>query len=156
MMHMPKPTPQHAMLERLVGTWRGNEVMSPMAWSPEGSTADGVLEARMHCGGLFLVMDYVQLKDGKPGFTGHGVYGWDEGEQCYTMHWFDSMTPGGFIKPVRGTWQGDVLTFTSSSPQHAQYVYTFGADGTLAFRIEGSTDGKSWQPFMEAKYRRSE
>lgn len=126
--------------------------MHPTPWAPEGGKADGVMDIRLGCNDLFLVSDYTQLKDGKPGFIGHGVYGWDAKESCCTMYWFDSMTPGGFVTPARGTWEGDVLTFRHREPQHVRYVYTFGGDGSLAFRIEMSQHGDAWKCFMEAKY----
>jgi hypothetical protein len=154
-MQMPQPAAEHARLRRLEGTWKGTETMHPMAWAPQGGTADGIMEARMTCHGLFLVIDYRQLKGADASFAGHGVYGWDAAESCYTMHWFDSMTPGGFCKPVRGRWEGDTLTFAHAAPQHVRYVYRLHSADDLEFRIESSQDGDAWQCFMEARYRRA-
>lgn len=154
-MQMPRPTSQHARLEGLAGTWKGSETIHPMAWSPEGSTADGVMEARMGCGGLFLISDYRQLQGGQATFTGHGVYGWDEAGACYVMNWFDSMTPGGSCRPVRGKWEGDTLTFESEAPQRARYTYRLRGPDALDFRIELSQDGETWTGFMEGRYARA-
>lgn len=154
-MQMPQPDQHHALLARLAGTWKGRETIHPTPWAPEGASADGVMECRMSCAGLFLITDYTQLRDGKPGFVGHGVYGWDERESCYWMHWFDSMTPGGTSKPIRGTWEGDTLTYATTAPQQVRYVYRLHGDDDLEFRIESSEDGVKWCCFMEARYARS-
>ena len=154
-MDMPKPTESHRRLARLAGRWTGTETMFPTPWAPNGGTADGVLESRLDCGELFLVSDYTQLKDGRPGFRGHGVYGWDEKDACYTMYWFDSMTAGGYTKVIRGRFEGDTLTFETSEPQRVRYVYRFEGDRNLVFRIESSADGASWNAFMEGRYSRA-
>lgn len=82
--------------------------------------------------GFFLLTDYEEERGGQVAFRGHGVYGWDQREQCYTMHWFDSMGDGAPTL-ARGQWEG--------------------AD-RYQFRLEHSSDGKEWRPMMEGTYTR--
>ena len=157
---MPKPTEHHEKLRALTGSWSGEETMFPSAWDPQGKTAVGRLESRLDLDGLFVVTDYEQERDGRITYRGHGVYGWDAGERCYTMYWFDTMTPGGFVQPARGRFDGSQLVFESSGPPgqgggRSRYVYDFESDGRTTFRIESSRDGTTWTPMMEGRYRRA-
>jgi hypothetical protein len=90
-MEMPKPTTHHGKLEKLAGTWVGEEKMNPSPWDPKGGAARGVMEARMDLDGFYLVGDYRQERDGKVTYRGHGVYGYDAKKGDYTMYWFDAM-----------------------------------------------------------------
>ena len=60
--------------------------------------------------GFFLISDYTETRGGRVSYRGHGVYGWDPQDQCYTMHWFDGM--GSIPKAwAKGKWEGNVLMF---------------------------------------------
>jgi len=154
-MQVPTPTAEHRRLERLAGTWSGEETLFPSPWMPEERRAKGRLRARMEVGGLFLVTDYQEAQGGEVTFRGHGVYGWDPELRAYTMHWFDSMGGGGPQGPARGTWHEDTLTFERQGPEGwARYVYVLEAPNRLTFRIESSQDGSHWSTFLEGRYRR--
>ena len=151
-MEMPKPGPEHQVLARLAGRWKGAEKMYPSPWAPEGSDAVGIIEAEMQIDGFFLISNYKQTVGGQQTFLGHGVYGWDAQKQSYTMHWFDSMgmDPGA---PALGTLEGNVLTFRSESPMGKhRFVYTFSEGGGHHFAMAMSKDGENWQPLMEGTY----
>jgi hypothetical protein len=154
MQDMPRVTEQHRKLLALVGTWTGEEKMFPSPWDPKGGTALGRIEARADLDGFFVVEDYLQERDGKVSYRGHGVFGWDPKEERYTMHWFDSMGGNG-TPPAKGRWEGNTLAFASQSPMgHSRYVYVFEGDGRIAFRIESSRDGHDWATFLMARYTR--
>jgi hypothetical protein len=154
MMTMPTLVDQHRKLAAMIGSWAGEETIHPTPWDPKGGTTKGRFTARAELDGFTVVSDYVQERDGAVCYRGHGVYGWDPNEQCFTMHWFDTMG-GGVGSKASGQWQGTSVTFAQSSPMgHSRYVYTFPADGTCQFRIEMSEDGKSWAPFLVANYRK--
>ena len=87
-------------------------------------------------------------------FRGHGVIGYDERDRSYVWFWFDSMgTPPS--APSRGNWDGDTLTFVSrESGRHSRYTYRLESSTRYGFRIEGSRDGSTWTPFLEASYGR--
>ena len=151
-MNMPRPNEHHERLATLAGNWIGEETMHASPWGEAGS-GDGRIAARIDLEGFFLVSDYVQERDGRVTYRGHGVYGWDEKQQCYTMHWFDSLgSPVG--GPALGTWDGDRLVFSHQTPMgHSRYVYDF-EEAAYRFRIENSQDGQQWTVFMEARYSR--
>src|SRR6059036_860769 len=153
-MEMPTVQEQHRKLQTLVGTWTGEEKLSPSPWDPKGGAATSRTETRSDLDGFFFTTDYVQERGGKVSYRGHGVFGWDPSEKCYTMHWFDSMgSPCN--TPARGRWEGDKLTFEHRTPMgHARYIYTFEKDGRYGFRIDNSQDGKQWSNFMDGRYTR--
>ena len=154
MMEMPKLVDQHRKLQSLAGSWSGEEKLYPSPWDPKGGAATGRIEARVALDGFFVVSDYVEERSGQVSYRGHGVFGWDPAEKCYTMNWFDSMGSGS-AAPARGQWEGDVLTFEHRTPMgHARYVYDFEGDRKYSFRIEQSRDGKDWSTFMEGTYTR--
>jgi hypothetical protein len=154
MNQMPKPREEHARLGRLAGDWEGKEPLAPSPWGP-GGEAVGKSTGRLDLDGFFLIQDYVEEKDGRVVFRGHGVFGWDASDGKYTWYWVDSMGSGP-AAASRGEWKGDTLTFESSSAHgRARYTYRFEGERTYHFRIENSFDGgKSYQPMMEGTYHR--
>jgi hypothetical protein len=154
MQEMPKPTEQHMKLTRLVGEWEGKEKLSPSPWGP-GGEATGRYTGRLDLEGFFVIQDYVEEKDGRIVFRGHGIFGWDAKDQKYTWYWVDSMgqVPAA---PSRGEWNGDTLIFESSSAQgRGRYTYRFEGDDAYTFRLENSFDGgKTYNLLMEGSYRR--
>lgn len=151
---MPRPGPEHAKLARFAGTWRGEEIMHPSAWAPEGKRTTGLLESRLDLGGFFLLTDYEQRTGDEVTFRAHGVYGVHSTTGRTTFYWFDTMG-GDFGAPATGTWDGDVLTFESQNPYgHGRFVYAFQDDDTYTFEMAFSPDGKDWQRLMEATYRK--
>jgi hypothetical protein len=151
---MPVPQPEHKKLEALTGTWTGEEKMHPSPWDPQGGPATSRTEGRVALGGFFVITNYTQHRNGQLSYEGHGVYGWDPAKRAFLMWWFDSIgsIPPG---PARGVWEGNTLTFSSTSPMgHQRYVYTFEGHDRQRFRLEQSQDGKQWTLFMEGTYRR--
>jgi hypothetical protein len=146
------PLDQHRKLEVFTGNWVGEEKIYPSPW--DGGPASGRMESRMALDGFFLITDYTEERGGTVSYRGHGVYGWDPQDQCYTMHWFDSM--GGIAKIwAKGRWEGDVLTYQHQHERgHSRYVYTLQGSGQYHFKIESSQDGKAWMTFMEGTYRK--
>src|SRR5437899_4556531 len=114
-MQMPTVQEEHRKLKALSGKWIGEEKLLPSPWDPKGGPATGKIETRVDLDGFFLISDYVQERGGKVCYRGHGVFGWDNSEKCYTMAWFDSMgSPCG--APARGRWEGNTLTFEQRTP----------------------------------------
>jgi hypothetical protein len=153
-MEMPKPTDEHRKLHALVGEWEGAETLSPSPWGP-GGAALGKMNMRMDADGFFLLQDYVEEKDGRVVFRGHGVFGYDAESKTYAWFWFDSMglVPEG---PSRGTWQGDTLLLERRTERgSARYTHRLEGDGSYFFSIENSFDGeKTWNRLMSGTYRR--
>ena len=150
-MEMPKPTEAHRRLERLVGTWTGEERMHPSPWDPEGGPAVGHVENRAALDGFAVIHDYEQERNGVVTYRGHGIYTWDAMRGHYAMHWWDSMgyPPNVFV----GDFEEDVLTMTYESPQgHHRTAFDLSKDGEYSFLMEMSQDGKEWNPFMTGAY----
>lgn len=153
-MEMPKPIEEHHRLEKLAGTWTGEETLFPSPWDPAGGPATGVFEARVACDGFWLVADYAETRNGQISYRGHGVYGYDRKEQVYTMSWFDSMTET-VAAPAKGRWDGNRLVFTAQTPMgHSRFTYEFQDERRYRFLIETSQDGKQWARMMEGQYTR--
>jgi hypothetical protein len=154
-MDMPgPPLEQHRKLEVFAGNWEGDETIYPSPWDPKGGPATGRMETRMGLDGFFLISDYTETRGGQVSYRGHGVYGWDPQDQCYTMHWFDGM---GSIPKIwaKGKWEGNVLMFQHQHERgHSRYTYTIAGNREFHFKIDSSQDGKAWQTFMEGTYRK--
>jgi hypothetical protein len=149
---MPQVTDHHRKLEAFAGRWSGEETIHPSPWDPKGGKARGIINARLDLGGFFLIEDYLQERDGRTAYRGHGVIGWNAADKCYVMHWFDSMGDVG-PQPARGTLQGDTLAFQHDNPANrSRYVYRFLGPGRIGFKIENSSDGREWNTFIEAVY----
>jgi hypothetical protein len=154
-MEMPKVTDEHRKLGAFVGTWRGEETLSPSPWDPKGGTATADWTAEFGCDGFFLLTHYAQSRGGRVTYRGHGVYGWDVHEKCYSMHWFDSMGDGGLQAGIKGTWEGNVLTYAHQTPRgHHRYVYTVENPDRYLFEIQYSPDGATWSSFIKGVYTR--
>ncbi len=150
-MDMPKPPPAHDRLKKILGRWKGEEKLSPSPWDPTGGIAIGVAENRSALDGFAVIQEYVQTRDGKTSFRGHGVMAYDTNEQCYAMHWFDSMgTPPNIYK---GNFEGDVLKLSTAFPGGmSRCSWDLGKEKEYRFRLDMSQDGKNWQTMMDGTY----
>lgn len=152
-MGMPKPSPGHLALERLAGSWVGEEIMHPSQWDPKGGVAIGRNCHKLALGGFALLVDYEQERDGAIAFTGHGVYTYDPKEDLYSLHWFDCMgsPPELFV----GGLDAGVMTLAHGGPgMHARMTYDFSSPDTMKGMMEMSPDGKDWKVLFEAVYKR--
>ncbi len=151
---MPQVLDHHRKLQALAGNWTGDETIHPSPWDPKGGKATGSISSRIELDGFFLVSDYTEERGGQVSYRGHGIFGYDAQEKCYTMHWFDSMG-SPCPTPARGRWEGNRLAFEQRNPMgHSRYTYTMEGEGRYRFLIENSQDGKAWKPFMEGTYTR--
>jgi hypothetical protein len=155
MMAMPEPSEHHRRLHRFAGTWFGEEHLSPSPWGP-GGMALGRSTYRVDVGGFFLIQDYIEERDGRIVFRGHGIMGWDDATKEYLWYWVDSL---GSIpqSPSRGIWEGETLIFEhdTNEGQRGRHTFHFIDEDSLATKIENSEDGgHTWLLFMEATYQR--
>ena len=150
-MEQPKPTEQHKKLERLVGTWVGEEQIYGSPHTTE-TNATGTFDFRMDLGDLFAIVDYVEQARGSTLMVGHGVIGWNPKENTYTLHWFDTFGSAPSV-PGKGAWVGDALRFQQEGSGNTIFEL---ADGGLIFKIEMPVDGKGMTPVIVGKYRRAD
>jgi hypothetical protein len=152
-MEMPQLNDAHRRLHRLVGTWAGDEKMSPSPWDPTGGPATGKSINRAILDGFAVVHDYEQHRNGQVSFRGHGVFTWNAQESVYYLHWFDSMATT--VNTYRGRFDGDVLSVDSVDPNmKSRAFFDFGRPDSYTFRMDVSPDGAQWMTFMEGRYAR--
>jgi len=150
-MDMPQLSEAHRKLQRLAGSWTGDETIHPSPWDPQGGPATGRVENRSVLGGFIVVQDYEQQRGGRISFEGHGIFRYDAVKRDYVLHWFDSfgMPPNEF----RGEFEGDVLTMTARDHQgYSRATFDFGEADRYAFRMEVSPDAESWSMVVEGSY----
>lgn len=152
-MEMPKPTQEHKSLERLAGTWIGEEKLHPSPWDPVGGPATGRVENRIALEGFALIQNYEQRRNDTVTFCGHGVLTWDSSQQVYVMHWWDSM--GSPPNVFQGSFEGNLLVLSYAGPMgHHRTTFELSGESSYEFRMDVSGDGNSWVPFMEGHYTR--
>jgi hypothetical protein len=132
----------------------GEEKMEPSPWGP-GASTHGKYVSRVDIDGFNVVQDYVQEKEGKVSFRGHGVFAHDTRAHDVTWYWVDT-TGHVPATPARGTWQGDTLTLSSMSPEGGgRFTFRLEGDHSFEFVLENSFDGgQTWTKFMSGRYRK--
>lgn len=86
-MGMPKVRDQQSRLNELFsGTWRGEEKLYPSDWAPKGGSAFGTWIVDASLDGFNTVADYLEERDGKIVYRGHGVHGWDAQESAFLVY----------------------------------------------------------------------
>ena len=150
-MDMPKPGAAHARLHRLAGQWGGEETVHPAPHDPGGS-ATAFLNNRIALDGFTVVQEYEQYRQGRPTYSGHGVFWFDPVADQYAMTWFDSMM--GAALEFRGDFDGEVLRLGHNLIGGGLLRATFdcGLPGEYVFVMEVSMDGTTWAPTMEGAY----
>jgi hypothetical protein len=150
-MEMPKLSDAHRKLDKIVGTWLGEEKIYPSPFDPQGGMAVARVCNKSALDGFAVVQDYEQVRGATVNFRGHCVFRYDGFQNCYFMHWFDSMgmPPSDF----KGSFDNDVLIATAQNPQgYMRATFDFREPGRYTFRMDVSPDGNQWFPFMEGKY----
>jgi hypothetical protein len=88
---LPKPGPEHQLLNQDVGTWDATVEMFEPGKPP--STSKGVEVVSAVEGGLWTISDFKSTMMGQP-FHGHGTNGYDPHKKKYVFTWVDSMSTG--------------------------------------------------------------
>lgn len=130
-----KPGPGHAKLEPLAGSW----TYTCKFWmdpSKPPLESKGTIERKWILGGRFLEEKVVGTGfDGKPGFEGLGLIGYDNGQKKYTSSWACSMGTGTCTGLGASDTSGTKLTFQTESFCPLQKKIIKGRD---EMRIESS------------------
>lgn len=149
-MEMPQLTDGHRKLERIAGTWVGEEHMEPSQWCPTATTAQGKSVCTVILNGFAVTTDYEQTNEGQQTFSGHGVYTYNPKADTYQLHWFDSM--GTECEVFTGTFDGDKLVMTSEGPMGQLRMTAEYSGGSLASKMEMSQDGENWALLFHGTY----
>jgi hypothetical protein len=108
-MPMPRPGPEHKVLEMDAGTWEATvETFTGPGAPPMVSKGSEV--NTIGCAGLCLISDFKGDFGGTP-FHGHGTTTWDPARKKYVGTWTDSMSTG--LALAEGTYDPTTRTATS-------------------------------------------
>ena len=157
-MMKPEITEKQRLFIERTGTWVGEEQMAPSEHAPDGMNAQGRSESRLAAGGFALVADYSQSMNKQVMFRGLSVTAWDPSEECYVLHWFDSMGSPPHI--FKGQLEGDpkrgklVLEGPAPGGGKQRLISEYPDPNTMLATAEMSKDGETWTKTMEATYKR--
>jgi hypothetical protein len=155
----PKPTSQHDLLKKDVGTWDATMKI----WPVQGARpiqSKGTEKNQLLPGGLWLASEF----DGKfagQRFVGKGAYGYDPDDKKYVGTWVDSITP--YVIAMKGDYDPATQTLTTISERRdpetgeryttRQVTHYIDDDTrTVEFHRLGK-DSTSWK-VMEIQYKR--
>ena len=156
---MIKPTDEHKLLQKDVGTWDATVKVWPMEGA-EPMESKGTEKNELLRGGLWLVSRFEGEAAGMP-FIGVGTTGYDPVEKQYVGTWIDTMTPHLMItkaeydpktKTMTGSAEGrDAMTKEAYS---SKVISRYVDDDTRVFEMHmPGKDGKHWK-MMEITYKR--
>jgi hypothetical protein len=120
------PLPEMKALERLVGTWKQDQIVKV---PKESRSTNLVVKNELVLGGGFVQATGGFDDKGKPTFT--GMYTYDSNRRTY-RYWF--FLSGGFYWELSGTWNESTQTFTWKGKSQADATGTMTA--TLRFLDE--------------------
>jgi hypothetical protein len=148
---MPKPAPEVSKMAYFAGTWNeeGTAHMGSMG-GPDGKfTSHG--KWSWMSGGFYMIGN-VDMTTSMGPSKAMGVMGWDPKEKVYTYHEFDST---GESITAKGTLSGDTWSWTSDdmsgpTPMHTRVTIKEVSKTQYTFKMEASTDGKTWMTAMES------
>jgi hypothetical protein len=130
-----KPGPEHARLQALAGTWD----YTCKFWldpSQPPMESKGTIERRLILGGRFLEERVTGTNfDGKPGFEGLSLIGYDNGRKKYTSTWNCNMGTGTCLGLGSADESGSKLTFQTEAYCPLQKKTIKGRE---EIRVEGS------------------
>lgn len=123
---LPKPGPEMARLDFLVGTWAYTEAYEATAMGPAGS-GKGTMTVRRGPGGLSLLIDWKTSSSARGETSGHDIYAWDAKAGAYQLIAVSNETPAALI--FSGRWEGKDFvvegTFeTPAGPMAVRAVWT--------------------------------
>jgi Protein of unknown function (DUF1579) len=155
----PKPTPQHELLKKDVGTWDA----TVMSWEKPGAEpmqSKATEKNELFPGGYWLVSRF-EGSFGDLKFTGMGQFGYDPQQKKYVGTWIDSMSPYLMVtkadydpatKTLTGT--GETRDPATNKVMTTKSVSRYIDDNTRTFAMYTTgADGKEWK-MMEITYKR--
>ena len=102
----PGPTLEHELFKSDVGTW-DVKIEINMAPGAPPQESKGVARNRLACGGLWLIMEFLNETTC---FEGHGIYGYDPAKGKYVGTWVDPMRT--FLTISEGSYDSATKTMT--------------------------------------------
>lgn len=156
---MIKPSEQHKILEKDVGTWDATVKVWPMAGA-EPLESKGTEKNELLPGGMWLITRFEGEVIGMP-FVGVGAFGYDPKEKKYIGTWTDTMTPYLMItksdydeatKTMKGV--AETRDAMSGEKYTVKMISRYNDDDTRVMEMHRTgEDGKDWK-VMEIQYKR--
>jgi hypothetical protein len=145
----PKPGPEHAMLQKLVGSWDAT-------MSFGGMESKGTMVYKSELGGLFVSSQFTGEFAGSK-FEGRGLDGYDAMKKKFVSTWADSMSGG--IMLMEGTYDKEKKTLTlagdapgpDGKPTKMNMVSELKDDDTM---VSSAYMGDGKEPAFVIKYKR--
>lgn len=155
---MIKPTKQHQLLKKDVGTWDATVKVWPMEGA-EPMESKGTEKNRLLKGGLWLITRFEGDVIGMP-FIGMGQFGYDPAEKKYVGSWIDTMTP--HMMTTKAEYDEETKTMTgvaetrdpvTGEKYEAKMITRYKDDDSHVMEMHRSQNGKEWK-VMEISYKR--
>lgn len=148
---MPKPSPEHAYLKKIVGNW--DCTMNMMGQKFKCTHKSEML-------GDFWVVGKFSGDLGGMKFEGRDSCGWDPIQKKYVSNWIDNMSP--HIMTLTGTFNPATKTMTcegtginmENKPTKYKEVTTWKNDDEFSFTMAEEKNGKFEEVFV-IEYKRS-
>ncbi|MGH9795737.1 MAG: hypothetical protein ACRD5G_13275, partial [Candidatus Acidiferrales bacterium] len=124
---LPKPGPEMARLDFLVGAWQYTETYEAGTMGPAGS-GKGTMTVRRGPGGLSLLIDWKTSSSARGETSGHDIYAWDAKAGAYQLIAVSNETAAASI--FSGRWEGQdfVVEGTFETPAGPMAVRAVWSD----------------------------
>lgn len=145
--HAACTAPEHRQFDFWLGRWE--------VFTPDGQRA-GENRIEAVAGACALLESW----QGRGGFTGHSLNGYDAQTKQWHQHWVDSQ---GSRLVLAGAWNGRAMVLSSDAPHPElpgrrrleRISWLPGADGSVRQHWERSDDGgRTWATVFDGKYQR--
>ncbi|MEX0611979.1 MAG: DUF1579 domain-containing protein [Pirellulales bacterium] len=154
-----KPTEEHKLLQKDVGTWDATLTIWPMEGA-EPMESKGTEKNELLEGGLWLASRFEGDAGGMK-FAGIGTTGYDPVEKKYVGTWVDSMTP--HLMLTKGEYDKATETFTGTAEGRdsfsrqsytAKIIAKYIGDDTRTFEMHMPGENGKHFKMMEIRYKR--
>ena len=150
-MPMPKPAPELAKLDYLVGNWVSDGDLKPGPFGPGGKFSSTDNASWME-GKFFLVM-HSKFTGAMGNGSSTAYFGYNPDKKVYTYNEFNSMGQATYSE---GTVDGDTWNWTSEENMGGQkfkgrFTMKVLTPTSYSYKYETSQDGTNWTTGMEGK-----
>lgn len=156
-----KPTAEHKLLAKDVGTWDATVKSWMSGPDSEPSVSKGVEVDKLLPGGLWLTNDF-EGEFGGMAFHGHGVSGYDTQKKKYVGMWVDSLATS--IMTMEGAYDAGTHTVTmygkgtdmAGKPYESKSTTKYASDDERVFTMSIKSDDTKgeYMKMMEITYKR--
>ena len=156
-MALPKATPEHSMVQQLVGNWDATVTMTMPGQAPMVSSGSAVYRA---IGETWVQSDFRGEMMGMP-FVGHGVDGYDTLKKKYVGTWVDTLSTE--ILVTEGTHDASTHSTTMAAvghdpatgkELHYRMISQMHDNDTFTFHMNMKGDDGKYFEMMKIDYKR--